>query len=223
MMCGRLTLFSERDEIAYFFNITNNFDSSISYNIAPSEQILAIIEHKKQRRAGSLRWGLIPPWAKDTSFSNKLINARGETIADKPSFRRAFKSQRCIIPANGFYEWKNKPSGKQPYFIHSKRDRLMAFAGLWERWVNPATGEKIFSCTIVTTEANETIQPLHQRMPVILNEEAQSIWLDCDNYNEQQLKTIITTKYPEDKLTAYRVSTFVNHPSNDDKKCIIKA
>lgn len=218
-MCGRFTLFSTERELIDYFGITNEFTIKQRYNIAPSQPVLAIIQDKNERRAGYLTWGLIPPWAKDKRIGSKMINARGETIAEKPSFKRAFQSRRCIIPSNGFYEWKKPDGEKQPYFISMKDEPLLAFAGLWEKWIDKQANEVIFTCTIITTDANETIMPLHHRMPVILNKAAQHVWLDNERFSEEQLQSLIRP-YPADKFTTYPVSTYVNSPKNESKQCI---
>lgn len=220
-MCGRFTLFSSKQEIANTFEVMNEFSVEQRYNIAPSQLILAIIQDGESRRAGQLTWGLIPSWAKDKRIGAKMINARGETIAEKPSFKRAFQSRRCIIPTNGFYEWKNTARGKQPFFIFVKDEPIFAFAGIWEKWVDPQSSEPIFSCTIITTDANETIQPLHHRMPVILNKEAQHIWLNNEDFSKQKLQSLIHP-YTAEKIATYPVSTLVNSPKNDNRKCIEK-
>lgn len=220
-MCGRFTLFSSEQELVSTFGIMNEFSVEKRYNIAPSQQVLAIIQDGKSRRAGQLTWGLIPPWAKDKRIGSKMINARGETIAEKPSFKRAFQSRRCIIPTNGFYEWKNTNNGKQPYFIFVKDEPVFAFAGIWEKWIDPQSSEQIYSCTIITTDANETVRSLHYRMPVILNKEAQQIWLNNEVFPQQQLQSLIQPN-AANKIATYPVSTIVNSPKNDQKECIQK-
>lgn len=218
-MCGRFTLFSSEQELIDYFQVANEFFIKPRYNIAPSQQILTIIEDKGERRAGQLTWGLIPFWAKNKRIGSKMINARGETIAEKPSFKRAFQSRRCIIPTNGFYEWKKIGRNKQPYFISMKEEPLFAFAGLWEKWVDQQTNEAIFSCTIITTTANDAIKALHHRMPVILDKSAQSIWLNNQTFPEEQLKSFIKP-YPADKFSIYPVSAYVNSTKNESEQCI---
>lgn len=221
IMCGRFTLFSSEQEIANTFGVMNEFSVGKRFNIAPSQQILGIIQDGDSRRAGQLTWGLIPPWAKDKRIGSKMINARGETLAEKPSFKRAFQSRRCIIPTNGFYEWKKTANGKQPYFIFMKDEPIFAFAGIWEKWIDPQSSEAIFSCTVITTDANETIQPLHHRMPVILNKEAQQIWLNNEAFPQQQLQSLIQPN-AADKITTYPVSTFVNSAKNEGQQCMVE-
>ena len=161
------------------------------------------------------RWGLIPSWAKDPGIGSKLINARAETAAEKPSFRSAFKHRRCLIPATGFYEWGKTDSVKQPFFIRMQDTKPFAFAGLWERW-HGTNDSNIDSCTILTTEANDVLSTLHNRMPVILDPDAYELWLNTD---KARLKRLMKP-YRSEPLTVYPVSTYVNKPQNDDLKCI---
>jgi len=164
-----------------------------------------------------MRWGLIPHWAKDEKIGYKMLNARSETITDKPAFRAAFKQRRCLIPTTGFYEWKHEGKRKQPYFIKMKSDEQFAFAGIWEIWTNPG-GVKIESCAIVTTESNTIISKIHTRMPVIIDPENYDLWLHPDTEQEQLLSLL--KPYPSDKIQTYPVSSFVNSPKNDTPQCI---
>src|SRR5215216_4713323 len=165
-MCGRYTLRTPVDTLAEAFEI-EEYPSSItpSYNIAPTQEVAAVVEEDEKRKLEMLRWGLIPSWAKDPAIGNKMINARAETVAEKPSFRSAFKVRRCLILADGFYEWQKTDNGKQPYYIKMQDGSPFAFAGLWEIWQN---GEEIRSATIITTDANDLMNEIHHRMPVIL-------------------------------------------------------
>lgn len=165
-----------------------------------------------------MHWGLIPSWAKDPSIGNRIINARSETVAEKPSFRAAFKRRRCLIPANGFYEWKKIGKKKQPYYVRRKDGEPFAFAGLWEPWEGE-DGTVIESCTILTTEPNADIRPLHNRMPVILDPSDYDQWL---NPEVDELETLapLMHPYPDGKLEAVPVSPLVNNPKNDDAQCI---
>jgi putative SOS response-associated peptidase YedK len=179
-MCGRYALYSPADAIADLFDATAEInDLAPRYNAAPM-QWLPVIRRRPsgERVLHALRWGLLPSWAKDETIAARLINARAETLAEKPAFRAAYRARRCIVPADGFYEWAKRPDGKQPYFIHAPDGTVLAFAGLWERWTRPANGEVIDSFTIVTTRANPQIQALHDRMPVILAPEVVDVWLD---------------------------------------------
>ena len=177
-MCGRFVLFSLDD----YFNIDESLvDIDPNYNVAPSQEIFVIVRDNGKNILDKYHWGLVPFWAKDKKIGNRLINARMETVAEKPAFRAAFKYRRCLIPANGFYEWKKEDGGKQPYFITTKPDKPFAFAGLWETWDKEDTPYK--SALIITTEASESIQPLHNRMPVVLKKEFHEKWLDPDLSN----------------------------------------
>jgi putative SOS response-associated peptidase YedK len=172
-----------------------------------------------QRAWTPVRWGLIPSWAKDAKIGNKLINARGETVAEKPSFRSAFRKRRCLIPADGFYEWKKLDGGKQPHFIHLRDEEPFAFAGLWEHWTNPDDGEVIESCTIVTTEANALMRTLHDRMPVILPPADYDRWLDPATQDVEGLKELLRP-YSSEEMTAYPISAYVNNPRHEGVKCL---
>ena len=174
-MCGRYTLRTPVDSLVEAFDIVD-YPSSLtpSYNIAPTQEVAAVVEEDEKRKLEMFHWGLIPSWAKDPSIGNKMINARAETVSEKPSFRKAFKVRRCLILADGFYEWQKTDNGKQPYYIKMQDDSPFAFAGLWEIWQN---GEEIRSATIITTEANDLMNEIHHRMPVILPPEDYGMWL----------------------------------------------
>jgi putative SOS response-associated peptidase YedK len=188
------------------------------YNVAPTQLVPAVRQEDGKRRLVTLRWGLIPSWAKDAKIGYRLINARADTVAAKPSFRSAFKRRRCLVPADGFYEWKRSGTLKQPFFIHRKDEEPFAFAGLWEGWENPEDDKEVQSCSLITTEANELMAPIHDRMPVILPVSAYDRWLDPDepvNDLQSPLKP-----YPADEMAAYPISTYVNSPKNQGPKCI---
>ncbi len=167
-----------------------------------------------------LRWGLVPSWAKDPQMGARMINARGETVAEKPSFRSAVKSRRCLIPADGFYEWVKTDGGKQPHFIHFADARPFAFAGLWERW-NKGEGDPLETCTIITTSPNDLIAGLHDRMPVILPDDRYDEWLKPEPLAADRLSEILVA-HPAGQMEAYPVSTYVNKPANDDAGCIAR-
>ena len=169
------------------------------------------------RRLELLRWGLIPPWADDPQIGSRMINARSETAPEKPSFRRAFRERRCLIPADGFYEWQRTNGAKQPFYIHMEDGRPFAFAGLWESWGRGGEGE-IRTCTILTTAANAVVGEIHERMPVIVAPDAYDVWLDPSS--ERDELTGLLAPYPEDEIEAYPVSRFVNSPSNNDSRCV---
>lgn len=219
-MCGRFTLTSSADEIAQAFQLSDVPQRSPRYNIAPTQPLETIITKSGERKLEMMKWGLIPHWAKDPKMGNKLINARAETLAEKPSFRGAFQHRRCLILANGFYEWHKsaEKKQKQPYYIHLIHHEPFAFAGLWETW-QPETGEAILSCTLITTVANELMQPIHQRMPVILSSQDYDNWLNPAITEAQSLQSCLKP-YPSSAMTAYRVSSLVNSPTHEQPECI---
>jgi putative SOS response-associated peptidase YedK len=217
-MCGRYTLATPVERLAEEFGFENSsVDLPPNYNVAPTQGVAAVLEEGGQRRLEVLRWGLIPPWADDPQIGSRMINARAETAPEKPSFRRAFRDQRCLIPADGFYEWKRTNGSKQPYYIHMKEGRPFAFAGLWESW-KEEDGPEIRSCTILTTRPNHLAGEIHDRMPVILAHDTYDVWLDPGSDRDEL--TGLLAPYPEDEMEAYPVSRFVNSPSNNDPRCI---
>jgi len=222
-MCGRFTLTVNPAELQDIFRGTI-FPSKFAprFNISPSQPLLAI-PNDGANAADFFIWGLIPMWAKDPSIGNRLINARGETVAEKPSFRGSFKYKRCLILADGFYEWKAKPGTKTktPYFIHMKDRKPFAFAGLWDSWES-SDGSSIKTCTIITTEPNELMEPIHNRMPVILHTRDYAKWLDTSPQTPDNLLPLIQP-YPADAMSAYPVSTLVNKPSNDSPELVVPA
>jgi putative SOS response-associated peptidase YedK len=219
-MCGRFTLFEPDQVLAREFGVSGFPPRSPRYNIAPSQPVTAVRSAPtgSGREIALLRWGLIPSWSKDPSIGNRLINARAETAREKPSFRNAFRRQRCLIPASGFYEWQRQERGKQPYFVRMRDERLFAFAGLWDRWESPEEGA-IETCTILTTAANALLAPIHDRMPVILPRTEYGRWLDPGLKDPNSLATLLVPFPPEDML-AFPVSPRVNAPTVDDEKCI---
>ncbi len=219
-MCGRFTLHTPAAELAEFFSLFREPHVVPRYNIAPSQPVAAIRfdEQATPREWVHLRWGLIPSWAKDPKIGYRTINARAESIATKPAFRAAFKRRRCLIPADGFYEWKaGESKQKQPYFIALPDGGPFAFAGLWEHWTDPE-GSEIESCTIVTTEANEQMAALHERMPVILHPEDYDRWLDPARDDRADLESLLRPY--ADKLAFRAVSPRVNSPKNDSADCL---
>jgi putative SOS response-associated peptidase YedK len=219
-MCGRFTQTASPEVIAQQFNITNPPLFTPRYNIAPSQPIAAIRidPDTTTRRLVMLRWGLIPSWAKDPKIGNQCINAKAETVTEKPSFRSAFKKRRCLVIATGFYEWQVQEHAKQPMWIGRRDKRPFAFAGLWEHW-QPAEGDVIESCTIITTEPNELMSPIHNRMPVILVPASYDQWLDPTFQQVEPLKALLRP-YSSEELTAYPVSTLVNNPRHDAPQCL---
>jgi len=224
-MCGRFTQlrsWAELHEVMDFIGTPLNLRPR--YNVAPSQDVAVVRAAEGGRGLAMLRWGLIPPWAKDPAIGHKLINARSETAAEKPSFRSAFRHRRCLIPADGFYEWQREGKTRRPWLFGLRDGASMAFAGLWETWTVPedaaltgsldehSPGDVIETCTILTTAANGTASPVHGRMPVILAPEAWDAWLAGEE--------VFLGPYPADAMTAHPVSTHVNRPANDDPRCV---
>jgi len=219
-MCGRFTQRKSAKALEEHFGAEVP-EIQPSFNIAPTQNVLAIRGGGGGRDASWLKWGLVPAWAKDTSMGARLINARSETVTEKPSFREAFKRRRCIVPADGFYEWQKKGGRKQPYFFRMKDDRPFGFAGLWERWEGDG-GEVLDSCTILTTEANEVLRPVHDRMPVILHPEEYSLWLEAGERERAMLRELLRP-YPADEMVSHPVSPLVNSTANRGAELIAEA
>jgi len=217
-MCGRYVLKSSLQRLREAFSIDLQGGSHSEtwrprYNIAPGQVAPVVRTIDGQRHLDMLRWGLIPSWAKEPQLGNRLINARSETVAEKPAFRAAFRSRRCIVPADGFYEWQQQVIGKQPFYIHRKDGALLAIAGLWEHWTAPSTQEVVETFTILTTEANAWMRPLHARMPVVLHGEDIGRWLDSGTAREE-LQSLL--RPADDRaLQADAVSKSVNNVRND--------
>lgn len=212
-MCGRFALTANPEAIQQAFNLSIVPDGMPPrYNIAPTQPI-AVITNDEPHALNLMRWGLIPSWAKDLSIGNKMINARGESVAEKPAFRAAFKRRRCLIPSDGFFEWRADGGKKTPLFIHMQDHELFAMAGLWEVWYGP-DGEELRTCTIITTEPNEFMANIHNRMPVILRREDYATWLSDEKTPPDVLQSLIKP-YPAEAMTAYEVSPAVNRPTND--------
>ncbi len=216
-MCGRYSLTSPVESVVQLFALDARPNLPPRYNIAPTQEVAVLRTEGGARTLGLMRWGLVPAWAKNVSISAKMINARAETVAEKPSFRSAFKRRRCLIPADGFYEWQARGKGpKQPYRITQFDGLPFAFAGLWEAWQEP-DGDELLSCTIITTEANRLLREIHPRMPVILDSADYDQWLDVDSTAPAQS---LLNPAPDDWLMAYPVSTRVNNVRNDDTACV---
>ncbi len=219
-MCGRFTLRTPAHQLAEHFQLPLFADEPLRprYNIAPSQEVLAVcVDGDGRRHWARLRWGLIPHWAQDASIGNRTINARSETAAEKPAFRQSFAQRRCLIAADGFYEWSAAGPARRGYFIHRPDDAPLALAGLWDQW-NKAS-PSIASCTVLTTSANECLRPLHDRMPVILEPENYAAWLDPRSQTAQQLATLLRP-LANDALTYYAVGKLVNSPANDTPDCL---
>ncbi|PLZ80111.1 hypothetical protein CBP16_14240 [Fischerella thermalis WC217] len=219
-MCGRFTLSVFPEVLTQIFEVEKIPDFKPQYNIAPTQMVLVVLYNSEgnKREIQRLRWGLIPSWAKDQSMGARLINARAETVAEKPAFRRAFKRQRCLVVADGFYEWQQQDGKKQPYYFRLSNGKPFSFAGLWEEWQSPEQ-ERIKSCTILTTQANELLQMVHDRMPVILQQESYDLWLDPPVHDVELLQPLLHP-YPSEAMTSYPVTTLVNSPKNNSAECI---
>ncbi|HYG76123.1 MAG TPA: SOS response-associated peptidase [Planctomycetota bacterium] len=218
-MCGRITLAVEPGEIAEYFQLSEVPLLEPRYNIAPTQNV-AVLRNapgKGVRELALLRWGLIPSWAEDLNVGSRMINARSETIAHKPAFREAFKKRRCLVAADGFYEWKREGGGKQPYIIRVKDQKCFALAGLWDRKDTPEGPLETF--TILTTSANELVAPLHDRMPVILDTAGCEQWLDESVQDQEKLKSLLRP-YPAERMCMEPVDDFVNNPANEGERCI---
>jgi putative SOS response-associated peptidase YedK len=215
-MCGRYTLSTPAGRLAEEFQLDSTVEIPPSYNVAPTQQVAAVLEDEGGRRLEMLRWGLVPSWADDPDIGARMINARSETAPEKPSFRRAFRGRRCLIAADGFYEWKREEGGKQPYYFRMQDGRPFAFAGLWESW--DKGGGELLTCAILTTRPNSVAEEIHDRMPAILPHDAYNAWLDPDADREELGELMIP--YPGDDLETYPVSRFVNSPRNNDERCI---
>ena len=214
-MCGRFTLRASASEIAEFFELMRDLVEwdVPRFNIAPTQSILAVRESSTGREPVRLRWGLIPAWAKDTKLAASLINARSETVADKPSFRTAFRKRRCLIPADGFYEWRREGKSKVPHWFSLRSGELFAFAGMWEKWQAP-DGTSVESCATLTTAPNELMATIHDRMPVILKPSDYAVWLDPQIDDANALSSLLVP-YPADEMQAEQVSDVINNARNE--------
>lgn len=218
-MCARYTLTAPASQVAEMFDLDLLADIVPRYNIAPTQNVLAVrLDEHQQREYAWFRWGLVPSWADDLKIGQRLINARSETAGEKPAFRDAIRKRRCLIAADGFYEWKGEKIHKQPFFIHRPKREPFAFAGIWERWHDP-DGKLIETCSILTTESNATIRPLHDRMPVILFKEQHARWLDANIKNAADLKDLLQP-LADDALEMYPVTTKVGNPRFEDPSCV---
>ena len=222
-MCGRYSLVMDLSALAQRFEFDDaELSAEPAYNIAPTQQALTVREEGGGRTASFMRWGLIPSWAKDMSIGARMINARAETVADKPAFRTALRRRRCLVLADGFYEWQRVPGSKakRPMRITLRTGEPFAFAGLWEEWRDPE-GTIISSCTIITTTPNELLAPIHDRMPVILSRDVEPLWLDS-SVGEPGLLANVLRPYPADAMDAYEVSPLVNSAANDTPEVLAR-
>lgn len=217
-MCGRFTLRTDAGKVAGFFDADlRDVEVPPSYNIAPTDPVVVVRRPDGGvggRELARARWGLVPHWVDDPDDFPTLINARSETVRKKPAFRDAFRSRRCLIPADGFYEWVRVDGDKRPFYVRRRDDRLFAFAGLWERWT--ATDRPRETCTILTTEPNDLVERLHDRMPAVLTDEARDAWLDPAGYPGDLEELLRPYPDPDDDFEAYPVTTRVNSPEHDD-------
>ena len=221
-MCGRFVQSQSPDAYAAYFGADELRTEALapSFNVAPTDPVYAIAAHGGARLLGTFRWGLLPFWAKDRKLAARNINARAETVAEKPSFRQSFAKRRCIIPADGFYEWQPRPKGKLPHYIHRRDGEPLALAGLWATWRDPESGERIRTCTIITSAANELVADVHDRMPVALPREAWAEWLDPDIGEVSDLQELLRT-YPAAAMAMHPVSTLVNKVQNNVPELIV--
>ncbi len=216
MMCGRFMLNSDAAEIVAEFEIEPVAGVQPRYNIAPSQPVLIIRDEEHGRTAAEVRWGLIPSWSRNPKIGNRLINARSETVAEKPAFRAAFRRRRCLVPAGGYYEWQARPGGKQPYFIYAAAGGCFGIAGLWERWQRD--DQVIESCTLLTCDANRRLSEVHNRMPVVVRRDDYNLWLDAAA--EPSVLAAVLKPAPDSSFDLHPVSKRVNSPRNDSIECI---
>ncbi len=218
-MCGRFSLIPDLDALQLRFQFP---DAGLShpprYNIAPSQEVLTVVNEGAENRAQFMKWGLVPSWARDPAMGNRLISARAETVGEKPSFRQACQRRRCLVLADGFYEWRRDGKHKVPMRIVIGSGEPFGFAGLWETWESPG-GQSVKTCTIITTTANPVLEPIHHRMPVILPREAEGLWLDVASPDTAPLRQLLVPYALED-MRAYAVSALVNSPAQDSPACI---
>ena len=219
-MCGRFTLTTSSAELAEHFDLAETPQLAPRYNVAPAQEVAAVrvLVQGKGREVQMLHWGLIPSWAKDPKVGYRMINARCETVETKPSYRAAYRRRRCLVLADGFYEWQKQGRTKQPYLIRLAAGGPFGIAGLWERWKDP-DGETVESCTLLTCEANELVAKIHDRMPVILHPDDHELWLDPEMQDPERLKPLLRP-CPADMLELVPVSAWVNNPRNDDPRCL---
>ena len=218
-MCGRFELHSAFEVIARLFGLSGEaFAMPGGYNIAPGRDIAIVVNEGGVNRLALCRWGFVPTWSKDLNDGYKMINARAETVAEKPSFRQAFRRHRCLVVADGFYEWKNEGGKKQPVYVHLKSGEPFGMAGLFSHWTSPE-GKQVCTTTIITTDANAILKPVHDRMPVIVSRVAARTWLDTAVQDTEKLLPVLKP-FPDRELELYEVSAKVNSPKNDSKELI---
>lgn len=220
-MCGRFVQAQDPSFYVDAFRVETLKTEAlpVSYNVAPTDSVYAVAEHDGVRLLGAFRWGLIPFWAKDRKIGARNINARAETVAEKPAFRDSFVKRRCLIPADGFYEWQSLPKGKLPHYIYRADRRPLALAGIWSSWKEPETGERVLTCSIITGEPNAMVGEIHDRMPVILQEAAWDTWLDRSLDDRDVLRRLLTV-LPREEMDSHPVSTLVNKVANNYPECV---
>lgn len=236
-MCGRFTLTTPGEILAFAFMV-DEVEPAVTerlgerFNLCPTDEVPVVVGRRVAegggRKAGLCRWGLVPPWAKDPSIGSRMINARSETLADKPSFRRAFEKRRCVIPADGFFEWRREDGGgKTPLFIRRQDGEPLAFAGLWERWRDRSGGASdgggdglLRTCTIITGPPNGFMAGIHHRMPCILDEDGVAAWLDPDLRTPAAAQEVLSRRFASEQMEAWEVSTYVNKPGNEGARCL---
>ncbi|KLU67402.1 putative SOS response-associated peptidase YedK [Desulfosporosinus acididurans] len=218
-MCGRFSLIQVKDLEKRFDFVQLELEFEPRFNIAPSQSVPVVVRENDRNYLRMFRWGLIPSWAKDEHLGSKMINARGETLSEKPSFRKSFEQKRCLVLADGFYEWKKEGRIKAPYRITLQDGKPFAFAGLWDTWLSPS-GQRINSCTIITTASNKLMETIHQRMPVILPADKESLWLNVEASSSHDVQGLLTP-YPSEQMVAYEVLPYVNSPSYEGPECVM--
>lgn len=216
-MCARYTLKTPPEAVAALFDLPSVPELTARYNVAPTQNVAAVREPHGSREFARLRWGLVPSWADDLKIGHRLLNARAETVASKPAFRAAFRKRRCLLPADGYYEWKAVGRAKQPYWFRLSDGGLFAFAGLWERWERD--GQVVESCSLITTEGNELARQIHDRMPVLLDRTTWDVWLDPEVADADALGELLRP-YPAEKMRVDPVNPIVNNPRHDSPACI---
>ncbi|SFI30175.1 Putative SOS response-associated peptidase YedK [Paenibacillus sp. UNC496MF] len=219
-MCGRYTITVTLEELLlhYWISDSNAPYQQPKYNVAPGQMVLAVIHDGEKNRLGELKWGLVPSWAETTKLAAKMINARSETVWEKPAFRKLMERKRCVIPADGFYEWRQEEGRKQPMRIVRRDRKLFSMAGLYDTWISP-DGVKLSTCTVLTTAPNELMEPIHNRMPVILRPEDEATWLDRSERDNATLNRLLRP-FPSELLEAYPVGAQVGSVAKDDESCI---
>ena len=217
-MCGRYSLIADLGELARRFEFDGDWLAlEPAYNIAPTQDVLTVVGGET-RRGGFMRWGLVPWWAKDVSIGSRMINARAETVAEKPAFRDALRSRRCLVLADGFYEWQRTGNAKRPMRAVMRSGEPFAFAGLWSVWKDP-DGNRVPSCAIITTTANDLLSPIHDRMPAVLPREMEALWLDS-NVDDPNMLASVLAPFTDDAMQVYEVSDLVNSAANDGPEVI---